>query len=86
MQKLVDKWEGLLRATGGALVPTKCFWYLLDFRYTNNKWIYVTKSQHPGELAINDENNHWVTIPRLEMNEAWHTLGVRVAPDGNWEM
>jgi len=31
MQQSVDKWEGLLRATGGALVPMKCFWYLIDF-------------------------------------------------------
>jgi len=84
MQNLVNKWEGLLRATGGALVPTKCFWYLLDFCYTN-KWIYATKSQHPGELAINNENKHQVTIPRLETNKARRTLGVQIAPDGNWE-
>jgi len=31
MQQLVGKWEGLLHTTGGALVPTKCFWYLIDF-------------------------------------------------------
>jgi len=33
MQKLVTQWEGLLTATGGALVPEKCFWYLLEFEY-----------------------------------------------------
>ncbi len=31
MQGSVTSWEGLLRATGGALVPDKCFWYLIDF-------------------------------------------------------
>jgi len=31
MQHLVTQWEGLLAATGGALVPEKCFWYLLEF-------------------------------------------------------
>jgi len=31
MQHSVDNWEGLLRATGRALMPSKCFWYLIDF-------------------------------------------------------
>jgi len=30
MQQLVTHWEGLLHTTGGALVPEKCFWYLLN--------------------------------------------------------
>jgi len=38
MQKVVHRLEGLLWATGGALVPDKCFWYLVDFEYANNKW------------------------------------------------
>jgi len=33
MQKLVSQWEGLLTATGGAIVPEKCFWYLMEFEY-----------------------------------------------------
>jgi len=37
LQKSVDHWEGLLQATGGALVPTKCVWYLIDFQFANNK-------------------------------------------------
>jgi len=31
MQKAVTQWDGLLWASGGALVPEKCFWYLVDF-------------------------------------------------------
>jgi len=41
MQQVVTNWEGLLRATGGALVPDKCFWYLIAFEYKNNKWHYL---------------------------------------------
>jgi len=55
MQHLVDNWEGLLQVTGGVLVPTMCFWYLIDFHWLNSKWLYVTQQQHPGELLINDE-------------------------------
>ncbi len=38
MQGSVSTWEGLLRATGGALVPDKCFCYLIDFEPHHGKW------------------------------------------------
>jgi len=76
MQQLVDHWEGLLQATGGTLVPTKCFWYLIDFQCMNNTWQYITTTQKPGELAIKDNLQQRVTIPRLEAHEACCTLGV----------
>jgi hypothetical protein len=31
-QQAVDTWEGGLKATCGALVPEKIFWYLIDFK------------------------------------------------------
>jgi len=85
MQQSVDHWEGLLRATGGTLVPTKCFWYLIDFHRTNNTWQYVKKNQKRGKLTIKNDLRQRVEIPRLEVHEARRTLGVRIAPDGNWE-
>jgi len=84
MQRSVNHWEGLLRATGGALVPTKCFWYLIDFKWANNKWQYLTTGQASGSLSIRDDSQNRVSIPRLEPSEARRTLGVRLAPDGNW--
>jgi len=33
MQESLQLWHGLLQATGGNLVPEKCFWYLIDFRW-----------------------------------------------------
>jgi len=85
MQQSVDNWEGLLQSTSGALIPTKCFWYLINFQLTQNKWKYITKHQKLGELSIKDDLQHWVMIPWLETNKARHTLGVCLAPDGNWD-
>ena len=34
MQVVVDRWEGGLRATGGALVPSKSYWYMIDFKWS----------------------------------------------------
>ena len=36
MQAVVDTWEGGLRASGGALVPSKSYWYLIHFKFKNN--------------------------------------------------
>jgi len=33
-----------------------------------------------------DKNGKPITIPHLEMNEAWCTLGIQLAPDGNSTM
>jgi hypothetical protein len=38
MQAAVDHWEGGLRASGGALVPSKSHWYLVDFKWKNGSW------------------------------------------------
>jgi len=86
MQLSIDHWEGLLQTTGGALVPTKCSWYLINFQWSNSKWTYVTKQEHLGELVIKDELQHRVQIPQLETPEACQTLGICLAPDGNWCM
>ena len=30
-QTNVNQWNNLLQATGGALIPKKCFWYSINF-------------------------------------------------------
>jgi len=85
MQKAVAQWDGLLWASGGALVPEKCFWYLIDFEYANNKWKYKKSNQAQGKITMLDSTRKQVTIQRLEPSEARRTLGVRLAPDGNME-
>jgi hypothetical protein len=42
MQAVVDHWEGGVRATGGALVPAKSWWYLIDFVWENNACGYCS--------------------------------------------
>jgi len=38
MQQSLSTWHGLLCTTGGELVPDKCFWYLIDFKWVNKEW------------------------------------------------
>jgi len=83
MQDSVTNWEGLLCTTGGALVLDKCFWYLIDQQWEDGKWQYQSKTSTTGDIKVVDAMGKLHTIPRLEVTEAQHTLGVRLAPDGN---
>jgi len=82
MQQSVSTWEALLSATGGALVPEKCFWYMVGFEFQGSKWKYLT-GKAPLPLEVQNANGKLVAIPQLAVTEARRTLGVRVAPDGN---
>ena len=33
-------WEKTLEITGGALKPSKCYWYLIDFQWQKGEWEY----------------------------------------------
>lgn len=52
----INTWEGGLKAMGGALVPSKSYWYLIDFEWKNNQWQYIIKDNAPAELSIRDAN------------------------------
>ncbi len=43
-QWAVSQWSLLLNATGGALKPKKCFWYLLDYTCKEGEWEYTVHS------------------------------------------
>jgi len=83
IQDSICNWEGLLKATDGALVPNKCFWYFISFQFWNGSLSYQPTSQTPSKLSVHDNKGQLLTIPWLECSEAWQTLGVWIAPDGN---
>jgi len=82
MQDSVATWEALLSATGGALVPEKCFWYLISFEFQGSKWHY-DKQRAPQPIEVRNADGQKTVIPQLPVTEARRTLGVRLAPDGN---
>jgi hypothetical protein len=62
--ELFQRWYRLLRASGGMLGFTKCFWYLIKFNWKNNGTPYMaTIDETPSELKINtDDERGQVTI------------------------
>ena len=84
LQLALDYWEGLLKATGGALEETKCFWYLIDFVWTGIRWRYADISETPGEITVNNKDDtDRVTLQCYEADHAEKLLGVMIAMDGN---
>ena len=61
----------------------KCFWYLIDFKWTKNQWQYAQWEDQECKLKILQADGTKVTIPRLNTCEARQTLGVQLALDGN---
>jgi len=70
MQLSLQLWHGLLQATGGDLVPDKCFWYLIDFTWNHNRWTYKQWDNKARPLLIHRADGTSVTIPRLPTSEA----------------
>ena len=84
MQQALNLWEGLIKATGGALSVEKCCWWSIDFNWQpDGSWKYKKISDTPGMLKVRDGDNVSQNIARLEVSEAFETLGVFLAPDGN---
>jgi hypothetical protein len=84
MQQVIDHWEGGLRATGGAIVPRKSYWYLIDWVWERGKWRYATQVDLPGNLTVRDTcGTKRVILKRYDPDIAKETLGVFLAMDGN---
>ncbi len=69
--------------TGGAIVPEKSHWYLIDFRWTGNEWRYISTAENPASLKVKDIQGNIKQLKRLEAHEAATTLGVDITADGN---
>jgi hypothetical protein len=54
MQKSLDTWEASSKATCGAIVPEKTFWYLIDFKWEAGEWKYCSKEGSPADLLGTD--------------------------------
>jgi hypothetical protein len=84
LQASLDSWSQLLIATGGALKPEKCFYYLVSFEWDRlGKWKYA-KNESNSELAISVclPDGSREEIEHLPVDEARITLGMSSCPSG----
>ena len=89
MQASLTHWQGLLQASGGAIVPEKSHWYLIRFKWdAAGRWSYDSTTllsipDHPLGLQVADHTGVRQTVEQLGLNEGRRTVGVRLAPDGS---
>jgi hypothetical protein len=76
----LEHWSRLLNATGGALKPEKCFWYLLDYECVEGEWKYV--DMVPWELVITNPDGTTSPISQEQVTTSKKTLGINDSPSG----
>ena len=88
MQQIISSWEKSAKVTGGALAPSKCWWYMVEFEWdTECNWYYVQHDTNSmiHELVARDAENVPTKLQYLPPSCAQEMLGVQIAPDGNNE-
>ena len=74
----------LLNATGRALKPEKCFWYMLDYTCKDREWTYAEMTQQ--ELFVANPDRTKSQINQEGVTASKKTLGIHDSPaEGNEE-
>ena len=79
LQDSVMSWVNLLMASGGALKPVKCFYYLISSEWNaQGQWCYAAnKKLNEFSLCVPTVNGGLVPLEHLGVDAAKETLGVR---------
>ena len=74
MQKAIEFWNGILRVSGGALKPEKCYWYLAHFEWKKGKASLIPTT--PKNIYLYTDNGEEVPITFMQPNEPTEAVGV----------
>jgi hypothetical protein len=84
MQDAINRWEGGLKATGGAIVPQKSFVYPIAFDFNDaGDWRYKSTEEIDFDFTVPDHEDNIQPLDQLEVSDSKCTLGVYLAPDDN---
>jgi hypothetical protein len=84
MQEGLNTWEGLVKASGGALLNDKSCWWYVDFTFNNKcDWTYKEMEELEGKHTAIDTDGTRKALMRLNVDESFETLGVQLNPIGN---
>jgi hypothetical protein len=83
LEKGLDTWEGLDKASGGALSNDKSCWWYIDFIFDHKRgWRHKKMEELEGELTAIDVDGTRRVLKQLDVNESFETLGVQLNPIG----
>ena len=83
---VIQSWQRLLRITGGDISPSKSLTYFITFGFDSSGAPYILPmASLPGQVQFVSDDGEICNIKRLEATTAERTLGVRLAPSGQWD-
>ncbi len=74
IQEDVDLWRSLIKAMGGALVPSKTFGHVIDFMWKDEDWSYTLIEDVPATLEMSNTKGTLHDVEQLEPNCTRRTL------------
>ncbi len=85
LQESVISWGKLLIATGGALKPAKCSYYLISYKWkSDGTWSYCTNEIRPNlQIRVPLVDRSLDDIKHLPVSRAVKTLGSMTCPSGS---
>jgi hypothetical protein len=72
-----------LGATGGALVPEKCSWYILRHKWEKDKWSLHSNNSERDQLTIGNDIGDREVLPQKDPYKAVKSLGTMFSPSGD---
>lgn len=81
-QAAFNQWSSTLRATGGAIEPTKTFCVPITSQWQGSHKVVMGNTQEHN-LNMEDSNGNQVTLQQQNPNSAFFTLGMRQSPSGD---
>ena len=82
LQEAVLWWETCAKVSGGAVVPLKSWFGLIDFEWIDGEWQYATDMEDVA-LLVKNANGIETQLKLLQPHEAKRMLGVYLAIDGS---
>ncbi len=84
IQDSINSWGNLLIAIGGVLQPSKCFYSIIAFEWTNGVWHYEQNAlREKFGITVPLLSGSKARINHKPVNHAEKMLGAMTLPDGN---
>jgi hypothetical protein len=84
IQESVNSWGNLLIVTGGVFQPSKCFYSIISFKWTNGKWKYAKNIiRGDFDITVPLPGGRKVAITHKGINHAEKTLRAMMSLDSD---
>ena len=84
-QRTVKYWSRALHTSGGALTPSKCFWYPIQWKLRQGKAYIAEASETKRNISAPTPEGVMHNVEKLDSTTAKEVMGVWQTPTGRIE-